>query len=239
MGRQWVTVTGTIRAIASVDASVAERTFGTPDAVALGGWPGARTGRSWGSYSRFAEDVAAAAVPSDVTVAMYDPENWGATPLAEKRDPVPSIEAFCTLARSVGYSVIITPHPNLVEVPGSVCAPKRGETREAAYVRSGIVEASAAKADAYETQAQKFQRDPASYRSFVLDTAKRARHVNPNVRVLSGLSTHPGYPATTEMLLEAWESVRDVVDGHYLSLARLRLPGVACAFLSVIIGRDA
>jgi hypothetical protein len=50
---------------------------------------------------------------------------------------------------------------------------------------------------------------------------------------MSGLSTHPGYPATTEMLRSAWASVRDVVDGHYLSLGRhLRHPDVAAAFLA-------
>ena len=38
---------------------------------------------------------------------------------------------------------MVTPHPNLVSVPGSVHAPRTGETREAAYLRSGIVEASA------------------------------------------------------------------------------------------------
>jgi len=56
--------------------------------------------------------------------------------------------------------------------------------------------------------------------------------------VLSGLSTHPGYPATDAMLRHAWISVRDVVDGHYLSLARLRLPEVATAFLAETLKTD-
>jgi hypothetical protein len=235
MGQRWVTVTGTVRAIAAVDAAVATRVFGTSDAIALGGWPGATTGRAWASYARFAEDVATGAIPNDVRVAMYDPESWDATPLEERLDPRGSIERFCSLARSHGYVVLVTPHPNLVSVPGSPRAPRAGETRESAYLRSGIVEVSAANADVVETQAQTLQRDPAAYCAFVADSARLARDVRPDVQVLSGLSTYPGYPATTEMLTDAWASVRDVVNGHYLSLARLRLVDVAASFLSATV----
>src|SRR5207344_3453941 len=96
MGQRWVVMPGTIRAIAAVDDSVATRVFGSSDAVALGGWPGATTGKAWGSYAQFADDVASGAIPDDVRVAMYDPESWDATPLAERLDPHGSIEAFCT-----------------------------------------------------------------------------------------------------------------------------------------------
>jgi hypothetical protein len=233
MGQRWVVVPGTIRAIAAVDESVATRVFGSSDAIALGGWPGATTGRAWASCARFADDVASGAIPDDVRVAMYDPEGWEATPLEERLDPLGSIRAFCDLARAHGYFVLITPHPNLVEVPGSVHAPRAGETREGAYLRSGITEASAEHADAVETQAQKLQRDPAAYRDFVEATARLARDVRRDVQFLSGLSTHPGYPVTAKMLRDAWASVRDVVDGHYLSLGRhLRRPDVAASLLS-------
>lgn len=235
MGQRWVTSAGSIGAIAAIEPMVADRVFGSSDAVALGGWPGATTGRAWASSERFAEDVAARAITEDVSIVMYDPESWEATPLPEKLDPVTHIAAFGGLARSHGYAVIVTPHPNLVTVPGSLHAPRPGETREAAYLRSGIVEASAAIADVYETQAQNHQRDPATYRAFVLDTARLARRVNADVQVLSGLSTHPGYPATAGMLRDAWECVCDVVDGHYLSLARRRLPTVAAGFLSMTV----
>ena len=67
---------------------------------------------------------------------------------------------------------------------------------------------------------------------FVAETVRLARAVDPHVQVLSGLSTHPGYPATVEMLRAAWASVRDLVDGHYLSLARPRLTGWPSAFLA-------
>ena len=237
MGQRWVVMPGTIRAIAAVDEDVATRVFGSSDAIALGGWPGATTGQAWASYSQFADDVASGAISDDVEVAMYDPESWAATPLAERLDPLGSIEAFCDLAHAHGYFVLITPHPNLVEVPGSVHAPRANETREAAYLRSGITEVSAVHADAVETQAQKLQRDTAAYRDLVAATARLARDVKQDIQFLSGLSTHPGYPATAKMLRDAWASVRDVVDGHYLSLGRhLRRPGVAASLLSASLG---
>ena len=231
MGQRWVVVRGTIEAIANADPDLAKRVFETSDTVALGGWPTATNGMAWGSHARFAADVEADAIPGDVRVAMYDPEGWERTPMEERLDPIGSIERFAALARSKGYQVMITPHANLVSVPGSPHAPKRAETREDAYLRSGIVETAAANADAVETQAQKMQNDPKAYRAFVAQTARAARSGNRDVQILSGLSTHPGYPASVEMLTDAWRSVRDVVDGHYLSLAKLRLVEVAAAFL--------
>jgi hypothetical protein len=53
--------------------------------------------------------------------------------------------------------------------------------------------------------------------------------------VLSGLSTHPGHRASADMLFAAYQSVRDVVDGHYFSLARLRHPDIATAFLRMVL----
>src|SRR4029450_13731189 len=108
-----VVVPGTVRAIAEVDAGVAERIFGSRDAIVLGGWPGATTGRAWASYAQFADDVETGSIPNDVRVAMYDPENWEPTPLAERLDPLGSIEAVCALARCNGYFVLIQPHAKL------------------------------------------------------------------------------------------------------------------------------
>ena len=208
MGTRWVTAAGTIRAISEIDHDTAARIFGSRDAIALGGWPGATTGRSWASSVRFAEDLANGTIADDVEVAMYDPEHWDATPLDERLDPHASIRSFGELARSVGYTVLITPHPNLVSVPGSPHAPTDGETRESAYLRSGIVEVAAANADLIETQAQTLQREPDRYRAFVAETVRLARAVEPDVQVLSGLSTHPGYPAKVAMLRDAWVRAR-------------------------------
>lgn len=236
--RYWITCVGTIRAISRVDPRVAREVFGSPAAIALGGWgwPGALSGRSWASYEEFAADVRDGSIPAYVRIVMYDPERWDATPIAEQRDPITYIRAFTALAHEHGYFAVITPHPGLMEVDGAVCGQVEGETIEQAYIRCEIAGRAARYADALETQAQALQRDPPAYRAFVAATAAQARAANPHVLVLSGLSTQPGYPATPQMLYAAWRSVDGIVDGHYLSLARGRRPDVAAAFLRMVEG---
>src|SRR5438093_562773 len=138
MPQRWVTTRGTISAIAALDPQAADAVFGTPTAIALGGWPGSTHGMAWASHAKFAADVAAGVVPDAVRAVMYDPEAWEATPLAEKQDPVKYMQEFARLARERGYFVIITPHPRLVEVPGARCRRHVWETVEAAYLRCRI-----------------------------------------------------------------------------------------------------
>jgi len=231
----WITSRGTVEAIARVDPGIAELTFARPTGIVLRGWPGAVHGRAWASCAVFEADLAAGLVPPDVKAVMYDPEGWDKTPLDERQDPVTFIRRFANLARERGFLTIVTPHQGLVEVPGSPFAPNGGETKEEAFLRSGITAEAARVADICETQPQRLQRDPAVYREFVQESAAQARGANPAVRFLSGLSTHPGYPATPKMLADAWHSVRDLVDGHYLSLGmRGRNPGAAAQFLRAI-----
>jgi hypothetical protein len=226
-------------AIAAVDPDVAARAFGSGRGIALGGglpsgWPGAITGRAWASLARFEADLGRGAVDAGVRVAMYDPERWRHTPPDEQRDPVTAIRRFIRLCRRRGYISMVTPYPRLVTVRGASFTAERGESEEDGYLRSGIVEAAAA-ADICETQAQRLQSRPADYRSFVAATAERARATNAGVVLLSGLSTSPGVVATPQMLFEAFSSVRDVVDGHYVSLSKGRRPEVMAVFLGMAL----
>lgn len=231
-----MTSRSTIAAIAAVDSRIASTIFENAPAIALGGWPGSVHGRAWASFTSFEDDVKAARIATEVRAVMYDPEGWAATPIEERRDPVTHVHRFVSLAHDRGYFAIVTPHPNLVELPEASFARAATETREDAYLRSGIAEEAARHADAFEIQAQRLQNDPGAYRDFVSRTAAQARAANPGVVVLSGLSTHPGYAATPQMLYAAWTSVNDVVDGHYLSLAKGRLPRVAAGFLRMTAG---
>jgi hypothetical protein len=231
----WVTSKGTMGAIAAVDLDVAARVFVSDHAIALGGRPGAITGTSWASCAQFEADATSGAIGADVRVAMYDPERWRQTPVEEQCDPLGAMTRFGDLTRQHGYVCMITPHPGLLSVKGSTLARAADETEEAAYERSGITEAAARAADIIETQAQRLQNRPDAYRALVSATAARARAANPSVLVLSGLSTSPGFSATPQMLLEAWASVADIVDGHYLSLAKGRYPDVMAAFLRLVL----
>jgi hypothetical protein len=226
-----------MRAIATVDGDVARRAFGSGRGIALdasSGWPGAIRGRAWASLAAFEADVASGAIDPDVRLAMYDPERWTHTPLDEQREPASAIRRFVHIARSHGFVSMVTPYPRLVTVPGSPHLARAGETEEAAYIRSRIAAAAGA-ADVCETQAQRRQRDPDAYREFVSATARQARDANPDVVVLSGLSTSPGYAATPAMLLSAWDCVRDIVDGHYISLSKGRHVEVMAAFLRAML----
>jgi len=234
----WITAAATMDAVAAVDPGVARAAFEGDHAIALKGRPGAITGLAWASCAAFEADLDAGAIPDDVRVAMYDPERWRHTPPDEQRDPASAMARFGRIAAERGYVRIITPHPGLMTAEGTAFALREGETEEQAYERSGLTEAAASAADIVETQAQRLQADPDAYRSLVEATATLARATNPNVWVLSGLATSPGSAATPEILLAAWERVRDVVDGHYISLSRSRYPEVMAAFLRLTLDRS-
>jgi hypothetical protein len=238
-GPYWATSVGSIAAIARVDPDAAARAFGSGRGIALGGdgsagWPGAIRGRAWASLAAFETYVAAGALTDDLVVAMYDPERWKHTPPREQRDPVSAIERFVARCRDLGLTSMVTPYPRLVTVRGAVFRAAPGESEEDAYLRSGITRA-AASADICETQAQRLQDRPDAYRAFVAATTEQAREANDRVVMLSGLSTSPGFVATPEMLFDAFASVRDVVDGHYVSLSKGRHPDVMAAFLRMAL----
>jgi hypothetical protein len=220
-------------AIAGVDPDVAASVFATGRAIALGGRAGAISGRSWASVATFEADLASGAITPDLRVVMYDPERWRHTPLDEQRDPIGSIERFGRVAGAGWLVRMITPHPSLVSVDAAAGTLTDG-SEEATYEFSGITEAAALSSEIVEIQAQRLQAAPHGYRDLVAATAARARAVNPDVLVLSGLATSPGFPATSRMLVEAWDSVLDVVDGHYVSLSRGRYPDVMADFLRMV-----
>jgi hypothetical protein len=238
-GPYWATSAGSMRAIAAVDPDVAERAFGGGRGIALGGgsptgWPGAITGRAWGSLASFEEDLRSGAIDGEVRVAMYDPERWRFTPVEEQRAPVRAIRRFVETCRRERFVSMVTPYPRLVTVPGAEFVADADEAEEDAYVRSAI-HAAAGEADVCEVQSQRLQDRPDRYRAFVAATTEQARGANPEVVALSGLSTSPGFPATPEMLLGAFSAVRDVVDGHYISLSKGRRPEVMAAFLRMAL----
>ena len=164
---------------------------------------------------------------------LYDPEGWLATPAAERRAPIPAMLAFGALARSHGYLPVITPHPSLMAVHGAVCGTFDGESLETAYLRCGIQAIAARAADIVEVQAQYLETDPDAYEAFVA-AAGQARQANPNVLVLSGISTT--FTEDPRVLEAAWRSVHGVVDGHYLNVPQGLRPSVAIAFARSVLG---
>src|SRR5438034_1150489 len=60
----------------------------------------------------------------------------------------------------------------------------------------------------------------------------QARRANPDVVVLAGLSTR--FATGPDTLLNAWDSVADIVDGHYMAVPEGIRPDIAVAFLQML-----
>ena len=237
----WVVQSRWVSALDLLDKVPVDQTLRSDASVFLGYGPGVNGGGplpatswAWPSYASFREqlrDPGQAPFFDNIRLVMYDPEAWSATPIDEQRLPVLYMQRFARLAKRHGWQVLLTPNPDLMTVTGGACVARTGESMIAAYARCDIAGSAAKAADIVETQAQAFESNPAAYRSFVQSTASQARLANPQVHVIAGLSTEQGAAA----MYTGWNSVRDVVDGYYLSIGK-NPPrvGVALRFLRMV-----
>ena len=233
LGQVWIATTPTLAHLRAFDPGASALFFDRPSSFVLGGAGStAIAARAWSDAAAFEADLASGAIPSEVRYVMYDPEGWASTPRGERRHPIAAMRAFSRVARAAGYGVIITPHPNLVDVQHAECQRGQNEKTSAAYVRCGIGAAAARLADVVEIQAQWLEWDPPAYRAFVETAAAQARQANPGVVVLAGLSTR--FATGPQDLLDAWDAVSDVVDGHYLAVPQGISPEVAASFLRML-----
>jgi hypothetical protein len=233
----WMATPGTIKNIEGRNPSLASRFFNAKTSFGLnGGWGAATPAISWASEAEFAGSLAAGSIPPHVQTVMYDPEFWPATPLEEQQHPILAMHDFAAAAHAAGYAVVITPHPSLAEVDGAPCTSAEAETVEDAFLRCGLEGTAARFADIVEIQAQFLEWDPALYRRVVETAAAQARAANPDVIVLAGLSTR--YAADADVMFDAWDAVRDIVDGHYLAMPDGTRPDVATGFLTMVVDRS-
>jgi hypothetical protein len=234
LGQVWMATPNTVQLLG--DDPITRVFLDRPSSYVLsGGWAAATPALGWASSSRFEVAVAQGRVPQEVRTVMYDPESWSSTPIWERRHPTVAMRLFSQAAHAAGYRVVLTPHPGLVEVGGADCTRRHGESMAAAYLRCGIVGTAARWADVVEIQAQYLESDPAAYRGLVGAAAEQARAANPRVVVLSGLSTR--FASDPQVLLDAWDSVSDIVDGHYLSVPDGIHPEIADGFLHELAER--
>jgi hypothetical protein len=230
--QRWMATRPTVNSLGSIDPDVAALFFDRQGSYVLGGAGDGTPAVAWSDERKFERDLRDGAIPPNVKDVMYDPEGWPATPRGERRHPIAAMRAFATAARAAGYRVIITPHPNLVDVSGASCARSGTETTSAAFLRCGIEGAAARLADVVEVQGQWLEGDPTAYRSFVEGAADQARRAHPGVVVLAGLSTR--FATDPGTLLTAWDAVSDLVDGHYLAVPEGIRPEVAAGFLRML-----
>ena len=237
LGQVWMATPNTVHLIQAGDEGVAQLFFGRTSSYVLGGgWGSATPALAWASGVRFEIAVAQGQIPADVHTVMYDPEAWPETPIWERRHPDEAMQLFAETAHEAGYRVVLTPHPSLVDVAGATCTQRSGESVAAAFLRCRIMVGAARLADVVEIQAQYLESDPAAYRALVVAAADQARAANAEVVVLSGLSTR--FAAGPQVLLDAWDSVSDVVDGHYMAVPEGIHPEIAASFLRGLAESD-
>lgn len=224
----WVLTGSNMSRIDARDPSLARDLFDERRALAIGDEDGVQKQvipgyastptLKYESYARFHADIQSRRIHPSITTVMYDPEAWAATPTAEKRDPKRYMRQFAKLAHRHGYAAINTPSRDLVNLGFAYCRKRRGETVADAYLRCEIPADGARDADGFVIQSQADERDSEKYRRFVAAAAAQARGANPNVIVLSGLATSPGYVATPQMLFAAHDAVEDLVAGHFFTI---------------------
>ncbi len=228
----WVITRVNAELLEALNPTVAAAFFDGPGTIALGGYRGAIPAMGWASLAAFEADVETGLVPDEVRIVMYDPEAWEHTPIAEQLDPATAMAEFAELAWSQGYQVLMTPHPNLVTVPGAACLKLADESVTAAFLRCRLPAAAAQSADVLDLQLQDLQRDFERYREAVTQAGEQARQANPSVQVLAHLTTRTAPDPT--VLYSAWRSVQPVVDGCYIGVPAGVRARVAIGFLRMI-----
>jgi len=148
-----------------------------------------------------------------VKAALYDPENWAATPSAEQQNPVHYMQLFGQAARSHGYTGILAPARDLAQVSGAACSQATGETLTQAYLRCSIASA-AAYAPVFVIQAAPVETDLPQFTQLVQQASAQARAANRTVVVLVTLSTEPnGVPVSATVLTQAARAALPYVQG--------------------------
>jgi hypothetical protein len=224
---RWILTGSNMNKIRQIDAWLADRFFNTSFAYANGN-PDAQQNQTptgyaarptlrYASYTAFATDLVQGRIDPAIKAVYYDPEHWSETPESEQRDPYTYMRLFAELAHAYGYVAITSPARDLMGVPGGVCVAGSGETYDEAYIRCDIAGAAARYADVSKIQAQVHETEIPAYQSLVETTARQARAANPSVIFLSNLSTSVT-TVSADQLFDAAQSVKGIVDGHYLTI---------------------
>jgi hypothetical protein len=143
---------------------------------------------------------------------MYDPEDWGQTPVNEQQDPVKYMELFGQLAHAHGLKVIEAPAMDLCSVSGTNYPRLSGETCSAWFSRVNIAGAGATDGDIFILQDESNTTNLSQYDSLYATTSAQARAANSGIKVYSEVSTANG---TAAQMAAATQSISP--DGMYVA----------------------
>ena len=143
-------------------------------------------------------------IPSDIKAVLYDNERYANTPLIEQQNPVTYTNKAIALAHAHGLKIICD-YIQPSRYPG-------GYTPNCDVIGLNTVQQSERTSTIYASKVQKIM------------TAIRL--ANPNVPVVSGLSSNPvGTPVTSAELTASIDATRGLVQGYWLNVPA---PGVGC-----------
>jgi hypothetical protein len=217
----WIMTAGNVQSMSLQDAGLAAHFFDTSASYGAGASlvktpVQARYDTTpvlaYTSYARFSSDIRSGAVRYRYKWVLYDPENWSATPLGERRNPVRYMTLFGQLAHAHGLKVIQAPSLDLATVAGSVLPRRPGESADQWFVRADIAGKAAAAGDIFQLQDESNTTAGGQY-AYMFNTAERqARAANPDVLVFSEVSTDD---ATAAQMATAARSITP--DGFYVA----------------------
>jgi hypothetical protein len=219
----WMMTAGNVQSMSLQDSSSAQYFFNTPAAYGAGASlvktpVQARYATTpvlaYTSQAQFASDIQSNAISYPYKWVMYDPENWTATPVNERQDPVKYMTLFGQLAHANGLKVVLAPSLDLGAVTGSVLPRKVGETVNQWYLRVNIAGKAAAASDIYVLQNESNTTLGGQY-AYMYNTAQtQALTANASARVFSEVSTMNG---TSDQMASAAKSISP--DGFYVAAA--------------------
>ena len=219
----WIMTAGNVQSLSGVDASTASYFFNTSAAYGAGASlvktpVQARYATTpvlaYTSQAQFASDIQGGAITYPYKWVMYDPENWTATPVNERQDPVKYMTLFGQLAHANGLKVVLAPSLDLGAVTGSVLPRQTGESVNQWYLRVNIAGKAAAAGDIYLLQNESNTTLGGQY-AYMFNTAQtQAQAANASARVFSEVSTMNG---TAAQMASAAQSVSP--DGYYVAAA--------------------
>jgi hypothetical protein len=171
---------------------------------------------SFKSFGAIRDALEPGGLHPQVKGVMYDYEKWRFTPEEEQRDPAAYVNRAAELVHARGLLFLTAPAVNIVTAMEPTARPKQ---LDETYLRLGIAVDAARYADVFDIQAQRFESDTKRYANFVHRAAAQARHVNPEVVVLAGVSTQPYGPrVSADDILAAIAATRNIVDGYWFNI---------------------
>ncbi len=217
----WAMTAGNIKNLSQLDPATTAHFFNTASAHGNGSSLVASPVQSgyattpvlsYSSYAQFSSDVKSGAIRFPYKWVMYDPEEWGKTPVGEQRDPVKYLKLFGQLAHAHGLKAMEAPALDLAYVSGSLYPRQSLESAEHWWTRVNMSAAAATNGDIYVLQDESNVPDLSQYDSLYTAAAAQARAANPGIAVYAEVSTSNG---TSAQMTAAARSVSP--DGYYVA----------------------